>query len=152
MKFFRHICISDNWCLSLSRILNKVAGTLTSRHRWNKITKVVGRTGMTDYSNESVYGHLRQSIAIIVGAMLFLGVLFSCLYITEEFVHDCTGDECPICRTIAECEAFVDRISTGLIVIISAFFAAFSLLKTVEIPALKLPMATPVSVKVRLNN
>ena len=107
---------------------------------------------MMNHNTETVYEYMRKSVAVFVGVMLFLGVLLSNLYIAEEFVHDCTGDECPICQTIAECEAFVHRISTGLIIIFAALFAVLFLLKIFEGVAEELPSVTPVSEKVRLNN
>ncbi|MBQ8030353.1 MAG: hypothetical protein IJ260_02265 [Butyrivibrio sp.] len=107
---------------------------------------------MQDHSTNAVYEYVRKGVAVIVGAMLFLGVLFSNLYVAEEFVHDCTGEECPICQTIAECEAFVNRISTGLIVFAVALLAVLSVLKTVENITEGALLVTLVSEKVRLNN
>lgn len=98
------------------------------------------------------YEYLKKSIAVFVGAMLFLGVILSNLYVAEELVHDCTGEECPICQTIAECEAFVSRISTGLIVIAAAFAIGLILCKEIRIFCKEVLFETPISNKVRLNN
>lgn len=107
---------------------------------------------MQDKNTSWVFEYLRKSVAVIVGAMLFLGVFLSNLYVAEEFVHDCIGEECPICETIDECEAFVNRISTGLILVAVALLAVVSVLKTIEIATEEVFFETLVSEKVRLNN
>lgn len=107
---------------------------------------------MQDHNAENVYGFIKKSIALIVGAMLFLSVFFSKLYIAEEFVHDCSGEECPICQTIAECEAFINKISTGLVMFVAAFLMVISLSKIVATVNEAVCLATPVAKKVRLNN
>ena len=107
---------------------------------------------MNGHNTEKVYEYLRKSIAVIAGAMLFLSVFLSNLYIAEEFVHDCCGEECPICSTIEECEAFISRVGTGLVVIAAALFAAICFVKSVKVFTQELTFVTPVSEKVRLNN
>lgn len=46
--------------------------------------------------------------AIIMIALLFVTLLFSYTYITENEHHDCSGDKCPICMEI---EAAMQTIS-----------------------------------------
>lgn len=95
---------------------------------------------------------IRGSVAALVAAMLLFGVLFSSTFIAEEFHHDCIGDECPICQTIAQCEAFLNRISTGpALFVISVLTVAAVILSTLTY-ASPVSDETLVSCKVRLNN
>ncbi len=107
---------------------------------------------MRDNEAKKAYEYMRKSIAILVGAMLFLGVFFSDIFIAREYVHDCTGEECPICQTIAECEAFISRVSSFLVMIAAAFMVALCLCKAVDIFCEILLFETLISKKVRLNN
>ena len=96
--------------------------------------------------------YMRSGIAAFIGAMLLIGMLFSHIYIANEYHHDCTGEECPICQCIAECEAFVNQISTGVILFIAIAAVIFAVSKTVQSFKGDFLSNTLVSFKVRLNN
>ncbi len=96
--------------------------------------------------------NMHNRIALFVCALLLFGMLFSSFFIANEYLHECAGEECPICRTLADCEAFVNQISSGLIVVIVAF-----LLLAVAVSAGLMfrgffSFETLVTRKVRLNN
>lgn len=95
---------------------------------------------------------MRDLIISFLCAALLLGVLFSAFFIANEYHHDCTGEECPICQIIAECEAFINQIATGLVI---AFEAVLVLAAAQDIRVMLgnlLVADTLVTQKVRLNN
>ncbi len=95
---------------------------------------------------------LRGGVAAIVAAMLLFGVLFSSAFIAEEFHHDCVGDECPICQTIAQCEAFLNRIATGTALFVVSVMAVIAAVCCALLYTGPATSGTLVSCKVRLNN
>ncbi|AOZ97622.1 hypothetical protein [Butyrivibrio hungatei] len=104
------------------------------------------------HSADKKQNYMRSGIAAFVGAMLLIGMLFSHIYIANEYHHDCTGEECPICQCIAECEAFIEQISTGVILFIAIAAVIFAVSKTVQSFKGDFLSNTLVSFKVRLNN
>lgn len=53
---------------------------------------------------------------IVAGAMVLMMLavmLFSAFYIAAETGHDCTGEACPICACIRQCESALHQISGG---------------------------------------
>ncbi len=106
-------------------------------------------------TNETVYNRiqfLERSIAVLIAAVFLFGMLFSALFIAEESLHDCSGEDCPICQMIAQCESFVKRISPAIILAVLAFFSV-ELACTYRIEACSdIVRTTPLSLRVRLNN
>ena len=101
-----------------------------------------------------VLGNLNKKkiAAGVVCILMIAAVLFSAFYISAESGHDCTGDNCPICACICQCEKTLHQMGDGtpvmtvaaipvILYVLKAFFAACELLQD-----------TPVSEKVRLND
>lgn len=107
---------------------------------------------MRSGGESSSFEYLKKSIAAMLGVALILGVLFSAFYIANEYEHDCTGEDCPICQYIAECEAFVNQISTGIVFIFAAILLISFAVKAFENLSEAVSYDTLVSQKVRLNN
>jgi len=92
-----------------------------------------------------------RSVAGILAIMMLSVLLFSSIYIAHEAEHDCSGDDCPICACIRQCENVLRgtgktyAVSTSLLplfIVFSAFVFTVCLLV----------LDTPVSKKIRLNN
>ncbi len=107
---------------------------------------------MSNKSFVTILDMIRGSVAAILAAMLLFGVLFSQVFIAEEFHHDCVGDECPICQTIAQCEAFLNRMSTGAALFVVSVFAVVTAISGALLYVGPATNGTLVSSKVRLNN
>ncbi len=105
------------------------------------------------YSNsDSEFEYVKSGIAAFICVMLLVGVLFSNFYVAHEFQHDCTGEDCPICQYIAECEAFVNQISTGVVFVCTALIAFLAISKTYTFVTRVGVFSTLVDQKVRLND
>lgn len=91
-------------------------------------------------------------IAVLLGLFVVLSLLLSAAFISRESAHKCTGEDCPVCATIAQCENTIRRIGSGLIPVITAAVAAICALQVLIIRISMAPALTPVSRKVRLNN
>ena len=107
---------------------------------------------MSDRSSFKTLDMIRSSVATVLAAMLLFGVLFSSTFIAEEFHHDCVGDECPICQTIAQCEAFLNRIATGTALFVVSVMAVVAVISGALLYVSPAASGTLVSCKVRLNN
>ena len=88
-----------------------------------------------------------------LAVLLILFVLFASLYfILHEAHHDCSGDECPVCRLIAVCRDTLNAFAL-ISVLLCALFAF--LLRSSDVRYAreeKRLVHTPVSLKVRLLN
>ena len=80
--------------------------------------------------------------------LLVLSVAFAFGYAAIESVHDCHGEDCPICKIIAVITAFFG-------VVLSFYFLFFSLLRSrgKEVSSrAAATVVTPVKLKVKLLN
>lgn len=85
--------------------------------------------------------------------LLLFTLLFSVFYIVHEIGHDCSGEDCPVCACIAQCENIVQQIGYALIVATGAFLVFCSLIDGRRLPERNtLVYLTPVGKKVRLDN
>ncbi len=93
-----------------------------------------------------------KSISIILCGVLLFGMLFSSFFVSTEFMHDCSGEDCPICQMVAICDNFVNQLGCGIIFLAAALLFIFvkSGEKNYSCPLFIAP--TPVRQKVRLNN
>lgn len=94
-----------------------------------------------------------KMVAAVLLAVLVFGVfLFSNLYISEHLVHDCSGEDCPICAQIQNAESLIHQIGCGLL----AVFAVFAIICAYAVPFCAfcsfIPRKTLISNKVRLND
>lgn len=91
-------------------------------------------------------------VAAIIGLALLVVVLFSALYIVSNSNHDCTGEHCPICACIHQCENNIRQFGGGTVaqtlpVLLIACFLLPILLNVTDFS-----QATLVTQKVRLNH
>ena len=87
-----------------------------------------------------------------MGSLLAFAVLFAVLVPTVEAVHDCSGENCPVCECIAMCEQFVKKLS---VVCISgaAMYMALSVSDHItEKVCTRIVPETLVTLKVRLDD
>ena len=99
--------------------------------------------------------HTMKSKRIAAGIMVFLVffiMLFSASFIAIEADHDCTGEDCPICACIAQCENTLHKIGDGAAVQAAVIVPVFFMLILAFLFADNFTQETPVSRKVRLNN
>lgn len=96
--------------------------------------------------------HHKRTAAGTLGLLLLLVMLLSAFFIAAEAGHDCTGEDCPICACVQQCENTLHRIGDGnallSAVVIPVIFALISAFLFASEPSLE----TLVSRKVRLNN
>ncbi len=91
-------------------------------------------------------------MSIILCGMLLIGVLFSSFYIATEHDHNCQGEDCPICHTVALCENFMSQVGAGIAILAAVLFTALLLENVAHIFSVVLVSPTPVTRKIRLNN
>lgn len=92
----------------------------------------------------------KRFIAIIFASILFFVMLLSTVYIVAESEHDCTGDNCPVCSQILQCETALNTISSAAgAAAAAAVFAYILMAGTVKITSQE-PASTLISLKVQL--
>ena len=96
---------------------------------------------------------LKSRIAVFLSSLLLLVTMLSAvLLIAAEAEHDCTGDDCPICACIRQCETCLSVLSGGCTGAFS--FIAFGTFVIFIAKAAKdtFKSTTLVTQKVRLND
>jgi len=93
----------------------------------------------------------KRFVSGILAILLLSVMLFSTFYIAHEADHDCTGEGCPICACIQQCQNTLHQIGDGMAmpsaVVLPTIFTLLICLRTITVL-----QDTPVSRKVRLNN
>ena len=107
---------------------------------------------LCEIMNDHMENNRRRMTAGAIGFVVLVVVMFSSVYIAKESVHNCHGEDCPICACIQQCEDMLHQLGNGLlgILIINIAFAIF--ITSGIFPVLNLIYQTPVSRKIRLNN
>ncbi len=101
--------------------------------------------------------HLRTSgekriAAGILCLLLLVIVLFSVSYPAFEADHDCAGEDCAICACIRLCESTFRRFGSVVPVLLTAAVPLLLFFTAAAPLAGAVPLKTPVSGKVRLND
>ena len=101
----------------------------------------------------SIRKYLKSRIAVfLVSIMLLVTMLLSVIFIAAEFEHDCTGDDCPICACIYQCQKSLSLLSTGCTAVFSftiSYVCVTFLIKVIECIFRSVTLITQ---KVRLND
>lgn len=94
----------------------------------------------------------KRITACIMGIMMLIVILSAAFFIAHEAGHDCTGEDCPICACVAECENTLHQISGGLASQTAVILPVIFLFLSLCLSAAMFMQETPVSRKDRLNN
>ncbi len=91
-------------------------------------------------------------IACIMATVVLVVMLFSASYIAGHSHHHCTGEDCPVCACIHQCESIIKGLESSLIALVSVILPLVILSTAKSLPAILFTWGTPVSKKVRLND
>ena len=95
---------------------------------------------------------MNRTLAGIMAVMILLVMMFSAIFIVSHTDHDCTGEDCPVCACLQQCENILHGTGDG------SWFTASGIIPVVLITGFILVSYsivisdTPVSAKVRMNN
>jgi hypothetical protein len=87
-----------------------------------------------------------------MAVMILFVMMFSAIFIVFHTDHDCTGEDCPVCACLQQCENILHGAGDG------SQFTASGIIPFVLITGFILVSSsivisdTPVSAKVRMNN
>lgn len=95
--------------------------------------------------------NVRVAACIMAFMVLFI-VLFSSSYIAGHVHHHCTGEDCPVCACIHQCESMIRNMGDGVAVFTAVVLPILVAFASASMPDLAFLWGTPVSRKVRLNN
>ncbi|MBP5761750.1 MAG: hypothetical protein J6W48_02140 [Lachnospiraceae bacterium] len=93
-----------------------------------------------------------QFLPLILSAVMFLLMAFSAFYIAEETVHECSGEECPVCECLQICEGILYETQGARLIIISALIAYALICRIGMTGSTVFSFDTLVSEKVRMDN
>ncbi len=95
---------------------------------------------------------LKRALSCVIGIMMLFIVLFSAFYVAHEINHDCTGDDCPVCACVVQCEKTLHQICEWIAPQIAIILQPVLILLSVCISMPVLVQDTLVSKKVRLDH
>ena len=88
----------------------------------------------------------------IMAVMMLVVMLVSSFFIAAHTDHDCTGEDCPICACIQQCENTIRGIGSGITAESAVIIPVLISLLIISFGVPSFQRDTPVSAKVRLNN
>ena len=95
-----------------------------------------------------------KKMACLLGVLYCFVIIFSAVFVAVESVHDCTGEDCPICFGMALCAGTLKQVvnfSWAFLAFVGFLFF-ISLLKFLCVSVFGCACDTPVSLKTKLSN
>ncbi len=92
-----------------------------------------------------------KTLSALLGLFAALFVLVSGIFLIHEIRHDCSGEDCPVCAAMEQCEEAVRTLCTGLVILAAVILSALPLLISGSRPSHPVLSCTPVSAKTRIN-
>ncbi len=94
----------------------------------------------------------KKVAAGIIAFMMLVVILFSVFFIAAEARHDCSGENCPICACIQQCENTLNQLGDGIVCQADVIIPAIILFAAIFFSARTFCQDTLITRKVRLNN
>ena len=88
----------------------------------------------------------------IMAIMVLFVVLFSAFFIVSHADHDCSGEDCPVCACIQQCENILHGADGNLVFANAGFMPLVLVIGSILVSYCVVISGTPVSAKVRMNN
>ncbi len=93
-----------------------------------------------------------KTAAGILGILLLLTVLLSSFYVSTEIHHHCSGEDCPVCACVQQCENLLHRIGDGSAAALALVIPVCCLFVVMLFAVNRLGRETLVTQKIRLND
>ncbi len=84
--------------------------------------------------------------------MVLFVMLFSSSFIAGHVHHHCTGEDCPICACLQQCESILRSFGNGIAAFVAAVLPLLVFSASESLPGISFTWDTPVSRKVRIND
>ena len=98
----------------------------------------------------------KKIVVFAITAMMLLAFLFYAFLISHEVNHhhedERFHDDCPICKTLEQCEAIIHQLSSALAISVTVVFASVLFVLSVVFVSRDAVEDTLVSKKIRLND
>lgn len=91
-------------------------------------------------------------IALLLVLAVCFAMLFSAYYVLAAANHDCTEDNCPICRQISLCENTLKTLGLEVAASVVAIALTYSVATVLWQPKDNLDQVTLITLKVKLSN
>ena len=89
--------------------------------------------------------------AALTAVILFASLLFMLFFLSEEAMHECQGEHCEICFCMEFCEGVISQLKDGAALELGAVLALLCFVGVIAAEGCGRRIATPVSLKVRIN-
>ena len=99
-----------------------------------------------------IRSYIRRAIASAVICVLIFVLASSSFIVVNEADHECTGDGCPVCVLIQQCENTIKVFGTAVLAVFVSIFLNAALTLLTSETADCIVRHTPVSLKTRINS
>jgi len=93
-----------------------------------------------------------KKLAAFLSVLFVVALVVSFCFVIAESDHDCSGEDCHVCRAINAVATVFVKFSLAVIVVLSALSLVFSAATAVSARAENAIFSTPVSLRVKLLN
>ena len=107
---------------------------------------------MTEKRIAMIKKEAAKNTAVILSILMLSVMLLSAFYVTSEANHECSGENCPICAHIDQCESMLRSVGEGAAVLgLLAFLAVISS-DASPVSCGVAALSTSITSKVRMND
>lgn len=106
---------------------------------------------MNLHSNKTSY-LFRRVLCALLAFLFMLIMLYFMAYESSHAVHDCTGEECPICQELHIAQSITQHAGNLGVLTAAVFFAVVVITRMMTVSGDFLVNRTPVLDKVRLDD
>lgn len=93
-----------------------------------------------------------RAISLAVAVAFFVAVQFSLIFVSAEAMHDCTGNECPVCEMIAVCEDVLKTAAHAIAIIAIAIISIAVISQTKILPQFAVQNTSLFFLKTKFSN
>ena len=95
---------------------------------------------------------MKKHIALLTAGVLLFLVLFAVFFEAFETEHDCSGEDCPVCAFLIQCENMIRTAGSCVPAAVCLYLAVMLAGTAVLLHFYEVPAVTLVTSKVRLND
>ena len=101
---------------------------------------------------QSAEKKLNRVLAGIMAFMVLFVVLFAAFFVVSHTHHHCSGEDCPVCACIQQCENLLNGAGGSFLFTAAGVLPVVLVIGSIIVSICVVILDTPVSAKVRMNN
>ena len=96
--------------------------------------------------------NVKRKIALCMAILVLFVVFYAELFIIMHYHHDCSGADCPICAELQVAQTTIRQLGSVVLAVMVLFALIFHIVRCVSVISQVILFATPVKMKVRIDD